>query len=159
MIVDISRTVHRLVVPLTICIGVLLFFWSQNTNRSDFETPAALSNAVNEIALRLPRDPAKDEDITASISVGILPAGARISVTTDDGKIAGTIAPYGRIPGMKSGDHSIPIARSAVKKGIVTLHMEVLQRNRAPRAPLKSEVEGAKLVLVPVTREKSEVPQ
>ena len=111
------------------------------------------------VSIQMPRDPANDEDITANISVGILPQGATISVTTDDGKITGSISPYGYIPGAKAGNHAIPIERSAVKDGKVTLHMEVLERDKAARPPLKSEVEGAELLLVPVTREESEVPK
>lgn len=111
------------------------------------------STSFRQFTLTLPREPEVGEDLTASVFIGTLPKEAEVILRTDDGEIAGAIAPFGTIPGRKAGQQAVPIPRSAVKDGKVVLRMEVHEPGKEVRPPTASEVEGAELLLVPVTRE------
>ncbi|NEP13866.1 MAG: hypothetical protein F6K14_27435 [Symploca sp. SIO2C1] len=110
------------------------------------------ADVAGEITLALPRTPAHDEAVRVVISAGILPRGASIVVRTLDGKIAGSVSPFGIRPGQPAGRYTIPLPKTALKEGKVSLVLE-LHRQYAEevRAPSTEEFLGAELVYTPIT--------
>lgn len=100
----------------------------------------------------LPRRPNADEAVHARISVGALRRGDTIVVRTPDGRIAGSIAPFGIRAGQKPGTYSVPIPRAAIAGRTVTLKVEVVSGgvDAAVRAPTAAEVEEVTLEFVDV---------
>ena len=108
--------------------------------------------AALTLTLTVARAPAPGEAIRVRVSAGVLPHGARIIVRTADGKIAGAVAPYGIPPGSKAGVYTIPIPAQEVKDGKLSLSFELKDRYGSVRAPTRDEVEGAEVVLLPVSK-------
>jgi hypothetical protein len=117
--------------------------------------PAAPGGPNGVLMLKLPRKPAADESLALRLSVGVLPQGARVVVKTPDGKIAGTVSPFGVRPGRKAGVYTIPIPATAVTGDKVILHLEVLEKGtEVGRPPTKEEIEGAEVAFMPAPRPK-----
>ncbi|SIO36254.1 hypothetical protein SAMN05444166_4103 [Singulisphaera sp. GP187] len=105
-----------------------------------------------KLTLTLSRQPTKDEAIVLRLAVGVLPRNARVIVRTVDGKIAGTVAPFGVRPLQKAGVYQIAVPAKAVVGDKVTLRLEVLEKGAGEaRLPTREEIEDAKLTFVPVT--------
>lgn len=86
----------------------------------------------------MPRDA---EHLTLHVVVGPLPAHARVIVRLENGEVAGAIAPYGRAAATSGGSYDVPIPRSAVHDGSVTLRLQVEEKRGGPtRAPTDDEV-------------------
>lgn len=100
----------------------------------------------------MPRAREADESVAVRVTVGSLAKGARIMVKTSDGEVAGTVVPFGVLPGQPPGAFMVPVPLKAVKDGKLTLHFEVEEKSGgATRPPTKEEVRAAELVLVPVS--------
>jgi hypothetical protein len=91
------------------------------------------------------------EAIWLKVTVGPLPRGSRLSVTDEDGKLVGTITPFGAGVGQTSLDYTLPLPKSAASGGPVRLRMEMLKPGDASRPPTPNEVLGVQLVYVPVS--------
>ncbi|MFZ0206409.1 MAG: hypothetical protein WAL59_09880 [Roseiarcus sp.] len=91
------------------------------------------------------------EAIWLEVTVGPLPRGSRLSVTDEDGKLVGTITPFGATVGQTSLDYTLPLPKSDASGGPVRLRMEMLKPGDASRPPTPSEVLGVQLVYVPVS--------
>jgi hypothetical protein len=106
-----------------------------------------------KLTLTLLRPPTADEMVAVRLTVGALARNARIVVRTADGEIAGTVAPFGMKPGQKAGVFTIPIPGKALTNNQVSLKLEVLEKDaKAARAATRTEIEDAKLVLIPASR-------
>lgn len=103
------------------------------------------------LTLTLPRAPAPGEAIRARVNAGVLPRGARLIVRTAAGKIVGAVAPYGIASGSKAGTYTIPVPMDALADGKVALSFELKDKDGKIRPPTRDELEGAELVLVPVS--------
>ena len=90
------------------------------------------------------------EAIWLKVTVGPLPRGSRLNVTDEDGKLVGTISPFGAGVGQTSVDYTLPLPKSDASGGPVRLRMEMLKPGDASRPPTPSEVLGVQLVYVPV---------
>lgn len=103
-------------------------------------------------SLKLPRRPATREAVRARIDVEPLPRGARLVVRTPDGRIAASIAPVGMPRGQPTGTQTIPVPARAVDEDTESLRLEIHERGAAsPPAPTRTEVESARLEIIPVT--------
>ena len=77
-----------------------------------------------------------------------------LSVSSEDGKLVGTITPFGATVGQTSLDYTLPLPKSAASGGPVRLRMEMLKPGDASRPPTPNEVLGVQLVYVPVSDSK-----
>ena len=91
------------------------------------------------------------EAIWLKVTVGPLPRGSRLNVTDEDGKLVGTISPFGAGVGQTSVDYTLPLPKSDASGGPVRLRMEMATPGAAARQPTPSEVLGVQLVYVPVS--------
>ncbi len=89
------------------------------------------------------------EAIWLKVTVGPLPRGSWLSVIDEDGKLVGTITPFGAGVGQTSVDYTLPLPKSATSGGPVRLRIEMLKPGGASRPPTPSEVLGVQLVYVP----------
>ena len=89
------------------------------------------------------------EAIWLKVTVGPLPRGSRLSVTDEDGKLVGTISPFGAAVGQTSVDYTLPLPKSASSGGPVRLRMEMVRPGDAARPPTTSELLGVQLVYIP----------
>lgn len=108
------------------------------------------------LTLDLPRASAADEAIYLRLTVGVLPPHARLVVRGANKEILGTVAPYGLGQDKKAGAHMIPVPIRAVINGKVSLLLEIHEQNGTVRAPGQDEVDGATLILRPITRIKDQ---
>jgi hypothetical protein len=114
--------------------------------------PAGEKERSKTVVLKPKRLPAEDEALVLRVSVGALPDQARIVVRTAEGKIAGTISPFGLPPRRKAGVFRIAIGRKALADGKVPLRFEVVEKgSKAPRPPTERELEKAELEIIPIT--------
>ena len=105
----------------------------------------------NLLVLRPSRAAGPHEAIWLEVTVGPLPRGSRLSVTDEDGKLVGTIIPFGATVGQTSVDYTLPLPKSAASGGPVRLKMEMLKPGDASRPPTASEVLGVQLIYVPIS--------
>jgi hypothetical protein len=98
------------------------------------------------IELQVPRALAPGDVVDLRIATGPLPAGARLSVATEDGTILGAVYPFGAPQGTNA---TIPVPPDAMQDGRLRLRLQVLEPGAAPRPPRPGEVESADLVLAP----------
>ena len=113
------------------------------------QAPAGPVGPEDVLRLKLRRGLADGESVRARLSVGLLPRGAKVVVRTPDGKIAGTVSPFGVRPGSKAGVYTIPVPASAVAGDEVVLRLRVLEKGAAAdRRPTAAEIEGAEAVIM-----------
>lgn len=108
--------------------------------------------------LPLPRTANPGEMLVARISVGPLKAHQRIIVRIRNGKIAGTVSPFGAHARQGTGVYTIPLPVGAVRDGQVRLLLELVEKDAPARAPTADEVREVTLAYIPVTgyREKDQ---
>ena len=104
--------------------------------------------AARTCTLTLPHALRPGETATLVVSVGVIPKGARIEVTTPSGRSLGTISPYGIRAGRESGTYTVPIPSDAIAGRRVRVLLYLVFADRR-RAPTEKEV---KHVIVRVTR-------
>lgn len=105
--------------------------------------------ACRTVNLVLPHALRGDEAAVLLVSVGKIPHGAEIEVTTPSGQPLGTISPYGIRAGHEVGTYTIPVPREVISKRRVSVLL-TLRYNGERRAPTAKEV---KRVRVDVRRE------
>jgi hypothetical protein len=113
---------------------------------------AVAESQQDSITLVLPRVAAPTEAVWLQIRAGLLPRGARLRVSTSDGVLLGTVAPFGVPRGQEGGMYTVPLPQTAVVNGRVQLHLEVEEPGAIARAPKSGEVEDIALIYVPVTK-------
>jgi len=96
------------------------------------------------VTLQLPHALRPGETATLLVSLGVIPKGARIEVTTPSGRILGTISPYGIRAGRESGTYTVPIPSDAIigRRVCVTLSLAFGDTHRAPT---EKEVKGVRV--------------
>jgi hypothetical protein len=96
------------------------------------------------VTLQLPHALRPGETATLLVSVGVIPKGARIEVTTPSGRILGTISPYGIRAGREAGTYPVPLPPDAItgRRVCVTLSLVFADTHRAPR---EKEVRGVRV--------------
>ncbi|EGJ34404.1 MULTISPECIES: hypothetical protein [Moorena] len=110
------------------------------------------ADLAGQVTLALPRTPAHDEAVRVRISAGVLPRRSSIVVRSMDGRILGTVSPFGVRPGQPSGVYTIPLPERVLKDGKVSLVLQLKQKGaKGVRAPSAEEFLGAELVYIPIT--------
>jgi hypothetical protein len=104
------------------------------------------------IELTLPRDAAADEAVWLQVHAGVLPHGADILISTDDGTLVGTVSPLTVPFGQDAGTYTVPLPDTAIANGRVLLHLAVEVPGASARAPRSGEVQSVELMYVPITR-------
>ncbi|MGK7893238.1 MAG: hypothetical protein AB4372_06305 [Xenococcus sp. (in: cyanobacteria)] len=105
---------------------------------------------TKQVTLTVPHPPAVNEALRLKVSVGALPPGANIIVRTQDGKIAGTVSPFGSTARLSGGVYTIPLSEDAVQDGEVSLVLQLEQGGKV-RAPSEEEFLGIELYYIPIT--------
>ena len=103
------------------------------------------------IVLTPPRAAVAHEAIWLKVTVGTLPRGSLLRVTTEDGQPVGTISYFGTTAGQTFQDYTLPLPKSATEGGVVRLRIEMHEQKGTSRAPKPGEVLDVALVYVPVT--------
>ena len=103
-----------------------------------------------QVMLTVPHAPAVNEALRLKVSVGALPRGANIVVRTQDGKIAGTVSPFGSTARLSGGVYTISLSEEALQDGEVSLVLQLEQGGKV-RAPSEEEFLGIELYYIPIT--------
>ena len=98
--------------------------------------------AARTVTLTLPHALRSGETATLVVSVGVIPKGARIEVTTLSGRDLGTVSPYGIRPGHEAGSYTVPIPADAIEGRRVRILLSLAFAGTR-RAPTESEVRVA----------------
>jgi hypothetical protein len=104
------------------------------------------------VELALPRDAAAGEAVWLQVHAGVLPRGAEILISTDDGTLVGTVSPLIIPYGEDAGTYTVPLPDTAITNGRVQLRLVVEVPGAPARAPKSGEVQSVGLMYVPITR-------
>ncbi len=88
-----------------------------------------------------------DAALQIQVTTGPLPRGARVSLSTEDGRILGAVTPFPQ--GASESRATVPVPAEAVAGRRLRLHLQVTGPSFAPRAPARGEVTGLRLLQVP----------
>ena len=88
----------------------------------------------------------------SSVVERALPRNARVRVSTEDGAVIASVAPFGAPRGQETAGYDIALPVSAISHGRVRLRLEVIEPGGAARPPAGGEIGGVELRYVPVTR-------
>jgi hypothetical protein len=102
------------------------------------------------ILLTPPRAAVAKEAIWLKVTVGILPRGSLLRVTTEDGQPVGTISPFGAMVGQTFQDYTLPLPKRVTEGGAVRLRIEIQEKGMS-RTPKLGEVLDVALVYVPIS--------
>jgi hypothetical protein len=102
------------------------------------------------VSLTAPRAAIEGEGFRLRVIAGPLQRGQRIIARLPDGKIVGSVAPYGTRSAEHGGSYILSLPSGAVRDGKLTLHLELSEHDRATRAPTDREVKSVDLLVVPV---------
>jgi hypothetical protein len=102
--------------------------------------------ASRAVTLVLPHALREDETATLLVTVGAIPRGATIDVTTPAGRLLGTISPYGIRAGRAAGTYTVPLPADAISGRRVSLLLS-LHAHGEQRAPTEKEVKGVRAVV------------
>jgi hypothetical protein len=100
------------------------------------------------VTLTLPHVPRAGETASLDVTLGVIPRGAEIDVTTPSGRSLGTISPYGIRSGEEAGTYSVPVPRDAINGKCVPLLLNLVF-NGETRTPTKREVKKLRVVVRP----------
>jgi hypothetical protein len=132
-----------LVFRIIACLCAILF--ATNLNAGD-------EPRQGSVELTLPHGIAADEVVGLKVSVGPLPPGARVRISTDKGAQVGVVSPPGARQAQQPATYTLLLPKGAVVDGRVRLRLEISEQGAPPRAPRPGEVEDVKLIHEPVTK-------
>jgi hypothetical protein len=100
------------------------------------------------VTFALPHALRGGETAFLEVSVGVIPRGAEIEITTTSGHPLGTISPYGIRAGHEAGTYTVPLPPQAISgrrvSVLLSLHFAGKQR-----APTKKEVKKVRVTISP----------
>jgi hypothetical protein len=108
---------------------------------------AALAAAAGEgrvVKLELPRALRAGETLTLEVRTGKLARGDEVVIRTPEGRLLGTISPFGRRAAAAGSTYTVPVPVDALSAGKLTLHLTIKDR-----APTAGEVKSVKLKVRP----------
>lgn len=103
------------------------------------------------IVLTPPHPAAAHEAIWLEVTVGRLPRGSLLRVTTEGGQPVGTISPFGSGVGRRPEAYTLALPKAVAAAGPIRLRVSIQEPNGASRAPLPGEVLSVALDYVPVS--------
>ena len=98
------------------------------------------------VTLVLPHALRAGESASLVVTVGVIPRGAEIEITTTSGRLVGVISPYGIRAGREAGTYTVPLAAEAINGRRVCLRLS-LNANRTQRAPTTKEVKRVRATI------------
>lgn len=110
------------------------------------------SVSAEEMTLRVPHPLAPGGVVWLQVQVGALGRDQQIDVTTDTGRMLGTISPFGVRSGQAAGTYTLPVPSDAIKDGHLSVRLTISQAGSPPRTPTAEELRGVKLI-IPDTRQ------
>lgn len=110
-------------------------------------TVAAGSSDYGVVELQTETAVRADDALQIQVTTGLLPRGARISVSTEDGRLLGAVTPFPQ--GASETRATVPVPADAVAGRRLRIHLQVTGPAFAPRAPVKGEVTGLRLLQMP----------
>ena len=106
----------------------------------------AQSPAARTVTLTLPHALRAGETATLLVSVGVIPKGARIRITTPSGRNVGTISPYGIRAGREAGTYTVPLPAHAIRGRRVCVLLALVFGDTR-RAPEEHEVKRIRVAI------------
>lgn len=104
------------------------------------------SSDARKMTLTLPHALRKGETAWLLVKVGEIDHN-EIRITTQDGRLLGTISPFGVHSGQAAGTYTIPIPADAFNHNRIALLLSVMGTGQAPRAPTTKEVKSVRLLI------------
>jgi hypothetical protein len=96
------------------------------------------------LTLVLPHALRGDETVTLIVTLGVLPRGDEVKITTTSGRPLGVISPYGIRTGQEAGTYVVPLPSEAISGRRLSLRLSVNAAGRQ-RAPAKNEVKRVRV--------------
>jgi hypothetical protein len=112
--------------------------------------PARGTEPSDIVALTPPRAAAAHEAIWLKVTVGPLPRGSLLRVTTEDDRPVGTISPFGTMAAQAPSNYTLPLPKSASGEA-VRLRIQIREASGILRPPNSSELLDVVLVYVPTS--------
>jgi hypothetical protein len=100
------------------------------------------------IDLVVPRTAVRGDTVRVQVTVGPLPRGARLVLSSANGEILGAVTPFGPA-GNRATTATVAITRSAVIDDHLRLRVQVVEPGASPRAPNSGETAALKIVVLP----------
>lgn len=113
--------------------------------------PALAAEQQNLVELTLPRAAADDEAVWLQIQVGALAPGAVVRLSSSEGQLFGSVAPYGPARAAQSPSYLVPLPKTAVVNGRIRVRLTVEEPGKPSREPRADEIESVVPIYVPVT--------
>lgn len=104
-----------------------------------------------QMTLFLPRSPAAGEAAHLKVTAGVLPAKAQVVVRLPNGKIVGTVSPYGLRKDQEAGAFLLPLPAEVSGEREVRLELQLGGEGIEKRAPSADEIKTIEIVYIPVT--------
>lgn len=99
---------------------------------------AQAANAAGALTLSVPRGWHEGDPLWLTVTLGPLPHGQEVDVTTPDGREIGNISPYGTRTG--EGTFAVPVPPEAIAHGKLAIVLTLSGFGGPPRAPTDKEV-------------------
>jgi hypothetical protein len=99
------------------------------------------------VTLVLPHAVRVDETVSLLVTLGVIPRGDEIRITTTSGRRLGVISPYGIRTGNEAGTYVMPLPVEAISGRRLSLRLSVITNGRQ-RAPTNKEVKRVRVEIV-----------
>jgi hypothetical protein len=96
------------------------------------------------VTLVLPHAVRGDESVSLLVTIGVIPRGDEIKITTTSGRRLGVISPYGIRTGNEAGTYVVPLPVEAISGRRLSLRLSVITNGRQ-RAPTNKEVKSVRV--------------
>src|SRR5689334_19827773 len=87
-----------------------------------------------------PHPPRPGETPLLEVTLGHVARGQEVEITTPDGRLLGTVSPFGIRPGRAAGTYLVPLPADAIHGEKVAVRLQITQPNGPARAPTADEV-------------------
>ena len=101
------------------------------------------------LTLVLPHALREDETAALLVTLGILPRGDEVRITTTFGRLLGVLSPYGIRTGQEAGTYVVPLPAAAISGRRLSLRLSVNAAGKQ-RAPAKNEVKRVRVEIATV---------
>jgi hypothetical protein len=91
----------------------------------------------------------EDETAALIVTLGVLPRGDEVRITTTSGHPLGVISPYGIRTGQEAGTYVVPLPSEAISGRRLSLRLSVNAAGKQ-RAPAKNEVKRVRVEITTV---------
>ena len=99
------------------------------------------------MTLVLPHPLRAGETVFVEVTMGVVQRGQEVDVTTADGRLIGTVSPFGIRTGQAAGTYTIPVPPDAIDDGKLSLRLRISRPDGPPRPPTADEVTGVTLAI------------